>query len=106
PRSEFTFLTVCTLDKPIIWKDKPVQFVCLLSVKKNSMEDLQDMYDGLGKITENASIVQRLIKAKTHDDFMKIVNEIRRSNERKNGLFYWRRYRRNKGSYRNCKSKR
>jgi len=77
PRSEFTFLTVCTLDKPIIWKDKPVQFVCLLSVKKNSMEDLQDMYDGLGKITENASIVQRLIKAKTHDDFMKIVNEIR-----------------------------
>lgn len=76
PRSEFTFLTVCTLEKPIIWKDKPVQFICLLNVKKNSMEDLQDMYDMLGKIIENTSAVQRLIKAKTYNDFMKIVNDM------------------------------
>src|SRR5699024_2426361 len=30
PKSKQTFLAVCTLEKPIMWSDKPVQFVCLL----------------------------------------------------------------------------
>lgn len=73
PQSNQTFLTICTLEKPIMWKDKPVQFIGLLSVAKNSEEDLQAMYDLLGKIIENSTIVQHLIKAKTHEDFMKLL---------------------------------
>lgn len=76
PKSEVTFLSVCTLEKPIIWKDKPVQFICLLSVKKNSMEDLQEMYHILGKIIEDASIVQRLIKVQSYREFTEIIREI------------------------------
>ena len=74
PNSDKTFLAVCTLTKPVIWKDKPVQFVCVLSVKKNSREDLQGMYDLLGTIIHNSSMVERLIKVKSHEDFMKVLN--------------------------------
>lgn len=75
PKSEQTFLAVCTLEKPVIWKDKPVQFVCLLSVKKNSQEDLQSMYELLEKIIDNKSIVQSLIKVKSYDEFMRVLVE-------------------------------
>lgn len=73
PHSTMTFLTVCTLKKPILWKEKPVQFVCLLNVMKDSQEDLQVMYDLLGRIIHDSAIVERLIKAKTYEDFMKVI---------------------------------
>lgn len=73
PKSEQTFLAVCTLEKPIMWQDKPVQLICVLSVKKNSQEDLQAMYDQLGKIIDNSSMVQKLIKAKTAEEFMSVL---------------------------------
>lgn len=73
PHSTTTFLTVCTLKKPIMWKEKPVQFVCLLNVMKDSQEDLQVMYDLLGRIIHDSAVVERLIKAKTYEDFMKVI---------------------------------
>lgn len=73
PKSEKTFLAICTLDKPIIWKDKTVQFICVLSIKKNSTEDLQEMYDLLGNVIDSAPMVEKLIKAKTYDEFMHVM---------------------------------
>ncbi|MBF6632902.1 MAG: transcription antiterminator [Planococcus sp. (in: Bacteria)] len=73
PHSTTTFLTVCTLKKPIMWKEKPVQFVCLLNVMKDSQEDLQVMYDLLGRIIHDSAIVERLTKAKTYEEFMKVI---------------------------------
>ncbi|MUK87648.1 PRD domain-containing protein [Ornithinibacillus sp. L9] len=73
PKTEKTFLTVCTLEKPIMWQDKPVQFVCLLCVKKNSEEDLQAMYDMLAKVIDNSTIVQKLIKVKSYEEFMNVL---------------------------------
>lgn len=75
PHSDETFLSICTLKKPITWNDKPVQFICVLSVKKNSQEDLQTMYELLGSIIDNPNIVQNLIKAKTYEEFMKMLKE-------------------------------
>ncbi|SER61573.1 lichenan operon transcriptional antiterminator [Gracilibacillus ureilyticus] len=75
PKTEKTFLTICTLPKPIVWHDKPVQFVCLLCVKKNSQEDLQAMYKWLGKIIDSRTIVQQLIKAKNFDEIRRILKE-------------------------------
>ncbi|WP_203248887.1 BglG family transcription antiterminator [Sporosarcina beigongshangi] len=75
PNSDKTFLAVCTLAKPIMWNDKPVQFICLLSVKKNSQEDLQGMYDLLGEIIHDSSIVEKLIKVKTYEAFMKVLSK-------------------------------
>lgn len=73
PQSDETFLSICTLKKPINWNGKAVQFICVLSVKKNSQEDLQAMYELLGKVIDHPQIVQQLIKAKSYEDFMKIL---------------------------------
>lgn len=76
PKSSNTFLSVCTLQKPVLWQDKPVRFVCILSVKKESREDLESMYELLGKIIENRSIVQSLLKATTCKMFMDVLRNI------------------------------
>ncbi|WP_281241111.1 PTS sugar transporter subunit IIA [Marinococcus luteus] len=34
PKTEETFLSFCTLDKPVRWGERHVQLVCLLNVKK------------------------------------------------------------------------
>ncbi|MGY0692477.1 BglG family transcription antiterminator [Virgibacillus sp. FSP13] len=73
PKSNQTFLAVCTLEKAIMWNNKPVQFICLLCVKKDSMEDLQSMYDMLGNIIDQPEIVQHLVKAKTYEEFIHIL---------------------------------
>src|SRR5699024_928079 len=73
PKSKQTFLAVCTLENPIMWRDKQVQFVCLLCVKKNSQEDLQAMYEVFGKIIDDRSIVHKLVKAQSYDQFMNVL---------------------------------
>ncbi|WP_208585568.1 PTS sugar transporter subunit IIA [Gracilibacillus suaedae] len=40
PKTDKTFIAICTLEKPITWVNKQVQFVCMLCVKKDSQEDL------------------------------------------------------------------
>lgn len=72
PMSEETFLAVCTLTKPIEWKNKPVQLVFVLSVKRGSQEDLQDLYKSLGNLIHNRQAVQQLIKAKNYNEFITI----------------------------------
>lgn len=70
PQTNKTFLTVCTLKKAITWGNKPVQFVCLLNVKKDSQEDLQHMYELLGRMVNSETMIHQLIKASTFDSFM------------------------------------
>lgn len=75
PQTEKTFLCVCTLDKPIDWNNNPVQIVFLLCVKRNSQEDLQEMYDVLGKFIEDHSGVHRILKASSYEEFLRIMKE-------------------------------
>lgn len=76
PKTNETFLSICTLDKPIMWAEKPVQFICFLCVKKNSQEDLQAMYKVLGKVIESRRLVQQLIKASEFEDVVKVFHDI------------------------------
>ncbi|WP_057915259.1 BglG family transcription antiterminator [Peribacillus muralis] len=69
PITDSTFWAICTLQKPIKWGDKRVQFVCLLNVEKNSTDELQHMYDHLVDLIDNSQIVQQLIKCKTYKEF-------------------------------------
>ncbi|WP_284561519.1 BglG family transcription antiterminator [Bacillus sp. T2.9-1] len=75
PQTEKTFLCVCTLDKPIDWNNNPVQIVFLLCVKRNSQEDLQEMYDVLGKFIEDHSSVHKILKASSYEEFLRIMKE-------------------------------
>ncbi len=76
PQSTKTFLTICTLDSPINWDDRKVQFVCLLNVEENSKENLQRMYGLLGNIVNDPELVRQLIEAKNYQEFVSTVINI------------------------------
>ncbi|TDQ37689.1 BglG family transcription antiterminator [Aureibacillus halotolerans] len=81
PQTEETFWTICTLDKPVLWGEAYVQFVCLLCVAKNEKRDLTGMYDSLIHVIENQDVVHRLINA---NSFQEIVNTFFRNQKENN----------------------
>lgn len=76
PQTLKTFLTFCTLDQPIIWGERKVQFICLLNVEKDSQEDLQLLYDILGKIVNTPAIVAKLLQCSSYNDFISIIQTL------------------------------
>ena len=44
-------------------------------LKKNSQEDLQEMYDVLGKFIEDHTSVHKILKASSYEEFMRIMKE-------------------------------
>jgi lichenan operon transcriptional antiterminator len=75
PKTDTTFWTICTLQKPIDWGGKRVQLICLLNVEKNSTTDLQSMYDLLVQIIDDSQVVQQLIKCKTFKELEAIFQK-------------------------------
>ncbi|MCR6109829.1 transcription antiterminator [Bacillus sp. A301a_S52] len=73
PMWKETFVAVCTLEKPVMWGEKPVQLVCLLNVKKESTEDLESLYGLLTKIVESPALVQECLKCKEEKDIMNVL---------------------------------
>lgn len=73
PRSDQTFIAVCTLEKPVVWGDRPVQLILVLSVKRESQEDLQSLYELLGKIIESPALVRSLLKARSVEGFIGVL---------------------------------
>ncbi|WP_018923955.1 BglG family transcription antiterminator [Salsuginibacillus kocurii] len=73
PHTSETHLVICTLQKPIMWEDKRVQFVCFLNVEKNSSADLQILYKVLGSIVDDLERVQQLLKCKTYEDVLRLL---------------------------------
>lgn len=69
PQTDSTFWAICTLQKPIEWGGKRVQFVCLLCVEKDSSQDLKNMYELLIKIVDSKSHVQELLQCTTYQQF-------------------------------------
>lgn len=74
PQTANTFWAICTLKNAIDWGGKRVQFICLLSVEKNSGNDLQNMYDHLIELVDDSQVVQQFIKCKTYKEFEAIFS--------------------------------
>ncbi|PLT27543.1 BglG family transcription antiterminator [Peribacillus deserti] len=75
PQTNTTFWAVCTLQKPIKWGDKRVQFICLLSIEKNSTGDFQSMYNLLGSLLDDSTKVQQFLKCRTYKEFIQVLHE-------------------------------
>ncbi|GGB43290.1 putative licABCH operon regulator [Lentibacillus populi] len=74
PVTNKTFWTVCTLQQPIQWYDQQmVQFICLLNIKKGSQGDLDRMFKKLISITENKSLIQKLIESNTVEELIETL---------------------------------
>jgi lichenan operon transcriptional antiterminator len=65
-----THVSIMTLDKPVEWGDKKVQFIILLNVGKDTKEDLQSLYGFITKLVENKKHIQRLIQIDTLPAFI------------------------------------
>ncbi len=75
PVTEETFLTICTLKRPIYWSNNQmVQFVCLLNISKGPKGELDHMYQTLISIMEDKTAVEGLIKSHSRKEIMKIMN--------------------------------
>lgn len=79
PQSTQTFISIVTLKEPILWAEKMVQFVLLLSVKKNSMEDLQPLYEMISKLIEHPESLQKLMQTTDKSAFMRMMKKIEKS---------------------------
>ncbi|MFT0801799.1 BglG family transcription antiterminator [Bacillus swezeyi] len=75
PHTDATFWAICTLQKPIEWEDKRVQFICLLCVEKDNTSNLQGMYKLLGNVLDDQSMVRELLKCKTYEAFMSVFRK-------------------------------
>lgn len=72
PKTASTFWAICTLQKPIDWGGKMVQFVCLLCVEKECTEDLKNMYELLIHIIDNEKYVQELLQCETYQELEEV----------------------------------
>ncbi len=75
PQTETTFWAICTLEKPIMWEHKAVQFVCLLNVEKNSSKNLQKMYNILLSVIDSKDLIQQLLKCHTYPEFIHVFTK-------------------------------
>lgn len=75
PLTEETFWAICTLEKPIIWGEKKVQFVCLLCVEKENAKDLKGMYRLLGELVHHVKFIQHLITCDTFEDMLDVMDK-------------------------------
>ncbi|MGV3240758.1 PTS sugar transporter subunit IIA, partial [Streptococcus hyovaginalis] len=76
PITDSTFLSICTLKKPIQWGENKVQLIFLLSVQKKYKKDIQKLYQLLVKISGNAYMVNQLLKVKSFDEFKEFILDL------------------------------
>lgn len=79
PQSQQTFISIATLTEPIPWTtERTVQFVLLLSVKKNSVEDMQPLYEMISKLIEHPESLQKLMQMTDKASFMSMMETLER----------------------------
>ncbi|MFB5678480.1 BglG family transcription antiterminator [Paenibacillus terreus] len=73
PQSSRTVWAICTLEQPIDWAGKPVQFVCLLSISRNGADSPAEMYDQLIRIADSPDMIRQLLECETFREFSRIM---------------------------------
>lgn len=73
PQSNRTVWVICTLNQPIDWSGRPVQFICLLSIDKSGEEPSASMYQHLMGLVDDTQIIQNILKCTTYDEFAQII---------------------------------
>ncbi|MFV0480181.1 MAG: BglG family transcription antiterminator [Anaerorhabdus sp.] len=76
PLSDETFVCVAILNEAIVWEEKKVQFIFLLSIGKNGDSDLKSFYGASSRMIMNKNAIKTLIQSKDFDDMMHILREI------------------------------
>lgn len=75
PKTESTFWTIVTLNKPIQWDDKPVQIVFLLNINKTRKGDLKLMFHTLVEVVDNRKLIVQLLQCKSYQQFRERIKD-------------------------------
>ncbi|MCI5774024.1 MAG: PRD domain-containing protein [Erysipelotrichaceae bacterium] len=70
-----SFISVARLHKPIIWKEKNVQLIFLLS-SPSSQKMSSKLFEKISQIITNEDIAQKLLSANNYQEFIAIFNSI------------------------------
>ncbi|NLC97348.1 MAG: PTS transporter subunit EIIA [Erysipelotrichaceae bacterium] len=73
-----TFVSVCILKTPILWKEKYVQLIFLTSLEKNLEANLDTFYIVISRLLTNKEYVTQIIKEKKFDFMMYLLKKIER----------------------------
>ncbi|WP_158282220.1 BglG family transcription antiterminator [Salipaludibacillus keqinensis] len=76
PQTDDTFWSIITLKKPILWIDKPVQFVVLLNIAKNNQANLKPMYTSLMQLLDDRNKVTGFLQCKTFDQLKSLIKNM------------------------------
>jgi len=70
------FISICCLNKPIVWNTKPVQLVFLICISNNkSMARV--FFERISKLVHDEKAVKHLIDDFTYDDFIEYFSKLR-----------------------------
>lgn len=70
-----TVVAVAILRKPIVWKQKMVQLVFLLSYGKNENEDLEAFFEKSAQFLINPEDIRRVIQERDYDGFIVLIDK-------------------------------
>lgn len=74
--SKETFVCVAILKEPILWEERDVQVVFLVSVENSEVVDLQNFYEVTAKFLLSTNCIQELIKNRTYETMMALMLQI------------------------------
>lgn len=73
--SSDTFWSLLTLEKPVIWNEKPVQLICFLHVATSNMDELEPLYKELLSLLDDGSKVEKMILANDEIEIFNILDQ-------------------------------
>lgn len=76
PMTDTTFVTICILNKPILWGERKVQFICLMSIEKNVDKDLQLFYKIISRFLISTKDIQSVIKKRDYFHFINTLKKV------------------------------
>jgi lichenan operon transcriptional antiterminator len=71
--SSETFAAVGILNKPILWDDKKVQLVFLISIENTKVHDVQEFYQRVSRLLISRNKVRELIKNKSYSYLIQVL---------------------------------
>lgn len=72
PISQFTFIAIGVLKKPIIWEKKSVQLILLISISENDFINLESFFISIYKLTTNSNIQENIRKITDFESFLNL----------------------------------
>ena len=79
PMTKNTFVCVGILDKAILWEKKKVQLIFLMSMEKNSGQNLMKFYKVTSKFLMNPEYVKTMIHTQDFDTLISLLSAIESS---------------------------